>query len=71
MILPVKKGTFDKKIREIRNKMVCLGLNETLSYSLVNSEEAKMFTLNNKESIKVLEPLTDEKSTLRQTLITS
>ena len=51
--------------------MVCLGLNETLSYSLVNSEEAKMFTLNNKESIKVLEPLTDEKSTLRQTLITS
>ena len=71
MILPVKKGTFDKKIREIRNKMVCLGLNETLSYSLVNSEEAKMFTLNNKDSIKVLEPLTDEKSTLRQTLITS
>lgn len=71
MILPVKKGTYDRKIREIRNKMVNLGLNETLSYSLVNSEESKMFTLGNKDSIKVLEPLTEEKNTLRQTIITS
>ena len=71
MILPVKKGTYDKTIREIRNKMINLGLNETLSYSLVNSEESKMFTLNRKKSIKVLEPLTEEKSTLRQTVITS
>lgn len=71
MILPVKKGKYDRTTREIRNKMVNLGLNETLTYSLVNSEESKMFTLGNVESIKLLEPLTEEKSTLRQTIVTS
>lgn len=71
MIMPLKKGTFDKRIREIRNKMVDLGLNETLTYSLVNEKESSMFTNNENESIKILSPLTEEKSYLRQTLTTS
>ena len=44
MTLSVKKGTYDKTSREIRNKMVNLGLSETLSYVLTNPEEAPMFT---------------------------
>ena len=71
MTLPLKKGTFDKTTREIRNKMVNLGLSETLSYVLVNKNEAEMFTNRENESIKILSPLTEEKSTLRQSVITS
>jgi phenylalanyl-tRNA synthetase beta chain len=71
MILPVKKGTYDNVTREIRNRMVNLGLNETLSYSLVNPKESDMFTKHNKESIGILAPLTEERSYLRQSLVTS
>ncbi len=71
MTLPVRKGSYDKTSREIRNRMVNLGLNETLSYVLVNEKEADMFTSKNKESIKILKPLTEERSTLRQSVITS
>lgn len=71
MILPVKKGSYDRTSREIRNKMFNLGLNETLSYVLVNNEESKMFTNKDKESIKILSPLTEEKSVLRQSVATA
>lgn len=71
MIMPLKKGSFNRQIREIRNKMVDLGLNETLTYSLVNEKESSMFTNNKNESIKILSPLTEERSALRQTLTTS
>ena len=71
MTLPIKKGSYDKTTREIRNKMSNLGLNETLSYALVNHEESSMFTNKKHESIRILSPLTEEKSELRQTLVTA
>ena len=71
MLLPVKKGSFDKVTREIRNKMVNLGLNETLSYSLVSKDLSTMFTNKERKSIKILSPLTEERAFLRQSLITS
>ena len=71
LILPVKKGSYDKTTREIRNKMVSLGLNETLSYVLVNEKESKMFAMQEKESIEILDPLTEERKKLRQSLIIS
>ncbi len=70
MTLTVKKGSYDRTAREIRNKMINLGLNETLTYALVNETESKMFTTKEKESIKILAPLTEERSALRQSLIT-
>ena len=69
--MPIKKGTFDSTLREIRNKMINLGLNETLTYSLVEEKEANMFTNKKMEDIKILAPLTEERSYLRQSLITS
>ena len=72
MTLDVKPGSYNKTAREIRNKMVNLGLSETLSYVLVNEDEAKRFTnTKNKEvkPIKILDPLTEEKSTLRETVV--
>ena len=69
--MPLKKGSFDNTTREIRNKMVNLGLNETLTYSLVSKKEADMFTWKNHGIIKMLDPLTEDRSALRQSLITS
>ena len=71
MVLDVKQGSYDKTSREIRNKMVNLGLNETLSYVLVNSEEALRFTKYDVKPIKLLDPLTEEKSTLRETVVSA
>ena len=71
MTLDVKQGSYDKTSREIRNKMVNLGLNETLSYVLVNSEEALRFTKYDVKPIKLLDPLTEEKSTLRETVVSA
>ncbi len=71
MKLPVKKGSYDKTTREIRNKMVSLGLNETLSYALVSEKDSQMFTNKENDYIKILSPLTEERVALRQSLITS
>jgi len=51
--------------------MVDLGLNETLSYILVNEKEAKMFTKDNTELIKLLDPMTEERNALRHSVIPS
>ncbi len=86
-VMPVKMGSYDKTTRAIRHKMVDLGLNETLSYVLVNEKESTNFTNNIEEKnnenvnssevhsdvqpIKLLAPLTEERSTLRCSIITS
>ncbi len=44
MLMKVKKGSYNNTAREIRNKMINLGLNETLTYALVAENEANMFT---------------------------
>ena len=66
-ILP-KMGSYDKVGRQIRNKMIDLGLNETLSYVLIGEEDAKMFAKNDSELIKLLAPLSEDRNTLRQSL---
>lgn len=63
-----KMGSYDKVERQIRNKMMDLGLNETLSYVLVPENEAKMFTKDNTEGVKLLAPLSEDKNTLRHSL---
>jgi len=63
-----KKGSYDKTSRQIRNKMVDLGLNETLSYVLVPEADAKMFTKDDYESVKLLAPLSEDKNTLRHSV---
>ncbi len=69
--LPARAGNYDKQTRNIRNKMVDLGLNETLSYILVNDKEAKDFTKDDTEIIKLLDPMTEERNTLRHSIIPS
>ena len=69
--VPMKKGSVDTTTREIRNKMISLGLNETLSYILVREDEATMFTTDIFESVKLLAPITEERSTLRYSVLSS
>ncbi len=66
-----KAGSYDKVTRGIRNKMIDLGLNETLSYILVNDKEAKMFTKDNTELVKLLDPMTEDRNTLRHSVLPS
>ena len=69
--VPMKQGSVDTTLREIRNKMISLGLNETLSYVLVREEEAGEFTTDSFEKVKLLDPITEERSTLRYSVLPS
>lgn len=69
--LPIKEGSYDKQTRQIRNKMIDLGLNETLSYILVNEKEAKDFCKDDTEIIPLLDPMTEERNTLRHSILPS
>ena len=63
-----KMGSYDKVSRQLRNKMVDLGLSETLSYVLVPEADAKYFTKDNTEVVKLLDPLSEDRNTLRHSL---
>ena len=67
----MRKGSYDKTQREIRNKMIALGLNETLSYVLINDKEVKGYTLDEFEPLKLLDPITEDRNTLRYSMIPS
>lgn len=69
--LPLKQGSYNKTLRNIRNKMIDLGLNETLSYILVNDKEATKYTTDTVETVKLLDPMTEERNTLRYSMIPS
>ena len=70
-VVAMKKGSYDKTTREIRNKMISLGLNEVLSYNLVHESDAHKFTNDEFEEVKLLDPLTEDRSTLRYSMIPS
>ena len=70
-ILPIKQGSYDKVTREIRNKMVALGLNETLSMIFTNDKEALKYTTDDFEVVKLLDPLAEERNALRYSMIPS
>lgn len=71
MILPVIPGHYDKFKRAARNKMVELGLNETLSYALIPDSEVKKYSSDEFEVVKILNPMTEERNALRYSLIPS
>ncbi len=69
--MEMKKGYVDKTDREIRNKMISLGLNETLSYVLVNDKDVHQYTNDEFEELRLLAPMTEDRNTLRYSLIPS
>ncbi len=69
--LNIIPGYINKKIRNIKEKLASLGLNETLTYSLESFENNHKWTNDKYDEIKILDPMTEEKTTLRYSLIPS
>lgn len=70
-VVPMKMGHLDKTARKIRAKMSNMGLNETLSYILINDKDVHKFTTDEFEEVKLLDPITEERNTLRYSMIPS
>ena len=70
-LLNVVTGTYDHTKREIKNKMVALGLNETCSYTLIPKDEVHKFTTDNFEEIYLADPMSEDRNTLRYSLLYS
>ena len=70
-VLPIKKGSYNRFNRLIRDKLISLGINETLSYTLIPNSEVHKYTLDNFEEINLLDPMSDDKRTLRYSLLPS
>lgn len=66
-----KLGTFNKTNREIRNKMISLGLNETSSYALIPESEVFKYTKDEFTRIKLADPMSEDRTTLRYSLVYS
>ena len=70
-VLPTKRGTYNKFIRGVRDILSSLGLNETLSYTLIPQNVSHMFTCDEFEEINLLDPMSDDHKTLRYSLLPS
>ena len=70
-MLPVVPGYVNKDNRIIRNKLASLGLNETLSYALTKESDVGTYTNDIFDKIKVLDPMSEDRNTLRYSLIPS
>ena len=73
-ICPIKKGEYvgDVKYRKLISKRLrTLGLNESKTYNLVSPEMANLFKYEDKENVKLPNPMSIDKSVLRTTLIPS
>ena len=64
-----------KRRRLIRNVLASKGLNEIMSYTLVSEDESKKFDVfgdsENRKTIKLLHPMSEDRSTVRMSLIPS
>ncbi len=70
-LLKVINTHFDKTKREIKNKLIDLGLNETLSYSLIPNSEVHKFTNEEFTEITLNDPMSEDRNTLRYSLLYS
>lgn len=70
-IFESKPGALKKNVRIVRDQMIGLGLNEVITYSLINVNDAFKFTNDEFGLIKVLDPLSEDRTTLRNSLINS
>lgn len=72
--LDIKRGAYNKKysyIKDIKKRLNSLGLTEILTYSLQKDTDFKKYTNDNYSMIRLLQPLSDDRSTLRYSLIPS
>ena len=66
-----KQNDYDNTIRSIRDKMIGLGLSDTLEYILINDKNVHKYTTDEFEELRLLDPITEERNTLRYSLLYS
>lgn len=71
LILPLKEGRLDKTRRQIKNKMIAMGLNEALSYALIKESEVHKYTTDEFTHINLADPMSEDRKTLRYSLLYS
>ena len=72
-ILPIKKGNYEHSYgfkKNISKRMRSLGLDETRTYSLVDSKMANMF-YKDRETILIPNPMSMDRNAIRKTMIPS
>ncbi|MGN1402549.1 MAG: phenylalanine--tRNA ligase subunit beta [Bacillus sp. (in: firmicutes)] len=73
--LPVTSGTAGKltdyqaKRREVRRYLEGAGLYQAITYALTSPEKATAFALDKKEVVRLAMPMSEERSTLRQSIV--
>ena len=73
-ITSIKRGKYLPKykyIKDIKNRLMALGLDETINYSLVNKEEIKLFNNEDHGYVVVASPLTEDKCIMRHSIVPS
>ena len=72
-VLPTREGKFERSFgfkKNVSKRMRSLGLNETRTYSLVDQKTADMF-YKDRELVLVPNPMSQDRSALRKTMIPS
>ncbi|MDD4718512.1 MAG: phenylalanine--tRNA ligase subunit beta [Bacilli bacterium] len=72
--LDVKRGSISQKmhyVKGIRKRLESLGLKQVLTYSLIGEEMSTQFVNEPKELVKILDPISIDKSIMRNSLIPS
>ena len=70
-IMSSKQNDYDNTVRSIRHKMIELGLSDTLQYILINDKNAHKYTTDKFEELRLLDPITEERNTLRYSVLAS
>ena len=71
LVLPLKQGSLDRTRRQIKNKMIAMGLNEALSYALIPESEVHKYTTDEFTHINLADPMSEDRKTLRYSLLYS
>ena len=69
--LDVVVGNYNKTKRAIKHKLCDMGLNETVSYTLISNSDVHKFTNDEFESIMLNDPMSEDRNTLRYSLLPS
>lgn len=64
-------GKYNETNRAIKHKMVDLGLNETMSYTLIPNGEVHKFTCDDFIEVTLNDPMSEDRNTLRYSLLYS
>lgn len=70
-VLDVVRGTYDSTRRAIKHKLADMGLNETMSYTLIPNGEVHKYTNDEFEAVTLNDPMSEDRNTLRYSLLYS